>query len=132
MGAGNKVVILTVNPSYRESAYIINEKSGHWEPDGIWYSNWDHLGYTASRWTPKTTQPTYWSDRFGDTLCPSCWKQDEINWTAFICTRCNWCLDCEDDLDDCSCTLIYPPDKREDDAEYVAWWEKDEDDDPMS
>ena len=76
MGAGNKVVILTVNPDYGESAYIINEKSGHWEPDGIWYSNWDHLGYTVSRWVPKTPPPpTYWSDRYGDMLCPECWKR---------------------------------------------------------
>lgn len=42
LGFGNKIVILTVNPRYAESAYIFNEDLGDWigeEGQQVWHSN---------------------------------------------------------------------------------------------
>jgi glutamine amidotransferase len=54
LGTGNKVVILTVNPRYRTTAYLFNEDGGVWD-NGIWYSNTDYQPDTAlpaSAWWP--------------------------------------------------------------------------------
>lgn len=39
LGNPNKFVILTVDPTFRHNAYVINEQQGVWEDDGCWYSN---------------------------------------------------------------------------------------------
>lgn len=44
LGNPNKFVILTVDPVFKRSAYILNEDQGIWEDDGCWYSN---NGYKA-------------------------------------------------------------------------------------
>jgi hypothetical protein len=59
MGTGNKVVILTVNPRYRERSFILNEAQGIWTQDGIWYSNDGYLPYVSRA---QTLGWTYASD----------------------------------------------------------------------
>ena len=49
MTPGNKVVILTVDPRFRDHAYILNENAGVWDR-GIWYSNRDYLPQLPTRW----------------------------------------------------------------------------------
>jgi glutamine amidotransferase len=48
MGSWNKVVILTADPRSPARAFILNEKSGEWTENGIWYSNEGYQGY---RWS---------------------------------------------------------------------------------
>lgn len=36
---GSKMVIMTINPATKCDWYIVNESSGHWGADKIWYSN---------------------------------------------------------------------------------------------
>jgi hypothetical protein len=45
LGPTNKMVILTVDPRYRNTAYLLNEDCGFWHNDGAWYSN---TGFLAS------------------------------------------------------------------------------------
>jgi hypothetical protein len=43
-GPSNKLVILTTDPRYRCSAYIVNESAGQWDDQtGLWHSNGDYL-----------------------------------------------------------------------------------------
>jgi hypothetical protein len=53
---GSKVAILTLDPNAKEQCYIINEDLGHWDNDGIWWSN---NGYKQSAgWSNYWTTPT--------------------------------------------------------------------------
>ena len=45
-GTHNKLVILTADPRYQHTAYIINEAAGQWDTEtGLWHSNGDYLDY---------------------------------------------------------------------------------------
>lgn len=63
MGKYNKVVILTVDPSYGKHGFIINEDQGIWD-GGIWYSN---SSYVA--WVPRVSHGgwNYYSDGYTST-----------------------------------------------------------------
>ncbi|WP_100481040.1 class II glutamine amidotransferase [Mycobacteroides abscessus] len=53
-GKGNKLVILTVDPRYRCSAYLVNEAAGTWDQEtGIWHSNSDYEDYPSWRSTRR-------------------------------------------------------------------------------
>lgn len=39
LGSPNKFVILTTDPTFRRSHFIVNADQGIWEDDGCWYSN---------------------------------------------------------------------------------------------
>lgn len=75
MGAGNKFVILTVNPIYDYSAWILNEKAGNWEDnDSVWYSNTDYR-YGGTR-TAKGKRSYGWGTT-GYYESSYSWQKDE-------------------------------------------------------
>lgn len=88
LGAG-KLVILTVDPSYRHNAYLFNESAGHWD-GGIWYSN---LGYRPnhSRWWP------YLCDRCGAAA---------LDRRGRYCGSCGWCFHCANAFPTCDCDRL--------------------------
>lgn len=45
----NKIAILTVDPRYRENAFILNESAGEWVA-GVWHSNTGYLTPRRSRY----------------------------------------------------------------------------------
>lgn len=49
---GDKLVILTVNPTWEANAYLVNSKRGEWDYEaGIWYSNGSYRDdYNTYRW----------------------------------------------------------------------------------
>lgn len=77
----NKLVILTVNPAYNRSAYLINGSSGVWD-DGIWYSNHDYVSVDPD---PRDLAV----DR-----CVICGESGLINAALGVCETCGLCLDC--------------------------------------
>lgn len=105
MGPHNKMVILTVNPDYRHSAYILNPKEGEWADDDCWYSNQDYLGWQNwQRWdyTPLGCKR-------GDCI------MDDDNY-CYICGRCG---DCGYRQAGCQCYVPSNASKVHADAE---WW----------
>lgn len=68
IGKGNKLVILTIDPEFKENAYIINEDSGQWTDDGIWYSNSDYKGwsrtFTSGSWSNGRWNGWGWGDEY--------------------------------------------------------------------
>jgi hypothetical protein len=100
----NKMVILTVDPRFKERAYILNETSGTW--DGrIWYSN---DGYLPP--PPQASWPldgdTSWNlprARAADDLdrCGMC--RAVIDVTEDECRYCGRCFDCGELPEDCGC-----------------------------
>ncbi|WP_326554653.1 class II glutamine amidotransferase [Micromonospora sp. NBC_01813] len=126
MGSHNKIAILSVNPRYKESAYLLNEKAGSWD-DGIWYSNDGYLPYV---FTPSTG----WSTYYGKTgtgwpsekpviedpvQCRVCDQETER--AQEICDWCNSCLDCSMGATECLC---YKPMALTKEREYTKWWEE--------
>lgn len=116
MGIWNKVVILSVDPRFRDHGFILNEDEGHWH-EGIWYSNTMYQG-----WSP-VKYPYTWSD--GDLAVAStralalmddvprltaCWAcQESVDYTLGECPKCGMCFDCGEMADRCFC---YVPSRR--------------------
>jgi hypothetical protein len=107
MGSRNKVVLLTVNPAYDRTSYILNEDHGVWH-EGIWYSNHDFEAYTQwlgrirgtglSRNANATAGPSLMA-----CPCPKCRSYDNIDYATSQCMGCAYCLDCNNDLQACQC-----------------------------
>lgn len=112
IGTYNKLVILTVNPDYGQHSYIINEASGIWETDGIWYSNHDYLGRKSS-WVPAAYAYGWDIDDWDDVEpstptsdnndCPLCKSKNSVNMLSEICEMCDSCMDCMEQVRDCLC-----------------------------
>lgn len=109
----NKVVILTVDRRFRESAFILNERSGTWF-NGIWYSNDGYLpyggygGYTSKPWVLGSVVES-------PSRATKCWVCD-LRTSHYLteCPRCGVCFDCGEMPDHCLC---YTPSKAIDGPE---------------
>ncbi|WP_280423711.1 class II glutamine amidotransferase [Nocardia carnea] len=86
----NKLVLLTVDPSYRQSAYIFGERAGVWD-DGIWYSNTTYKAAARMRMRRVVS------------LCRCCGRAD-LDRVGRYCTHCGWCFACEGVFPRCDCT----------------------------
>jgi predicted glutamine amidotransferase len=52
---GSKIVVFTLDPSAKETCYIINESAGHWDNEGMWWSN---STYKQSTWSTYLGTPS--------------------------------------------------------------------------
>jgi hypothetical protein len=96
MGKANKIAILSVNPKYREQAYLLNEAAGTWD-GGTWYSNDGYLpyrGYFGGK--PKNHITLNLAE------CGVCEAVLDLDQEAF-CPYCQSCVECWDVADDCLC-----------------------------
>jgi len=123
IGKNNKLVILSIDPSYPSWSYIINEKSGTWD-NGIWYSNYDYLGWIKEE--PK----------YPMTDCSVCYSKKSVDPDWKICDMCWTCLSCMKDTEECLChfysykettkvSLSVQKDDEEEEA-YSNWWRQKE------
>lgn len=104
IGTYNKLVILTVDKRYRENAYIVNEKAGHWDTaTGVWHSNYDYLAPTSGKYwaAPAKGETVGKGTRDTQTGCDIC----GMGWvsSAGYCDECNSCEDCYETKADCLC-----------------------------
>lgn len=115
IGSYNKFVILTVNPRYRNTAYLYNEKAGQWTTEGAWHSNADYKGW--KRFGPVRSY-VYGGDDWDqvtgpDALdtgvnCPECMTMGSVDMHSLMCYACDTCYDCGQHYTSCQC---YTPDK---------------------
>lgn len=92
----NKLVILTIDPTYDSYAYIINEPQGTWDKD-CWYSNDGYQGWTNKYWTKPS--PKYYQD----ITCLYCNTLGSVHTPSNYCNWCGTCQDCYYDVFDCEC-----------------------------
>lgn len=100
-GKFNKLVILTVDPRYRRSAYIVNEGVGEWDTKtGIWHSNGDYL------------RGGYWDGEdygrvrtLGYEECALC--EARMVGEDGYCEACSGCQDCYEEITECLCWYRY-------------------------
>ncbi|MEU1953399.1 class II glutamine amidotransferase [Nocardia rhamnosiphila] len=90
----SKLVLLTIDPAYQQSAYLFGERAGVWD-DGIWYSN--------------TTYQAVARRRMRRLVCRCCARLD-LDRVGRYCTRCGWCFACEGIFPHCDCTSPATPD----------------------
>lgn len=117
--AGNKLVILSVDPSLRYWSYIVNEHLGDWD-DGVWYSN---SSYMWSRTSTTSTMTMYGSGWGGHFDARREYKPREWTWVTcdlcrdeFLlkdddttaCPTCGWCNECGSTR--CSCDAVVDDD----------------------
>jgi glutamine amidotransferase len=123
--SGSKIAILTCDPTAQHPMYLINEKAGTWDNDGIWWSNQSHKRNTyATPPKPVTAVPTtqasgikypeIWFDDEADDeqivdVCPYCETIADLHENPYYCTICQSCYDCGILIDDCLC---YTPNKN--------------------
>ena len=117
IGSWNKVVILTVDPRYRDHAFILNEHEGIWD-GGVWYSNDMYRGWTPSKYRytwdddglavigTKALEPAH------DARCWDC--QQPVDLALGECPNCGLCFDCGKGPETCFC---YVPTRRLDHAQ---------------
>lgn len=93
LGPHNKLVVLTVDPRYREHAYLINEDAGIWD-SGIWYSNGDYR--TGPGMALGVGDVALYDE------CPECLTTGVIDGNGF-CLICGACSDCGEPDGYCFC-----------------------------
>jgi len=101
MTPANKMAILTVDPRFRQRAYLLNEDEGMWH-EGIWYSNDGYLPYVPRRragwWGADESADRPW---WPVDECQVCLASTDP--TQDRCPVCGWCLLCGELPDDCFC-----------------------------
>lgn len=122
--SGSKIAILSVNPDAEYQLYLINEKSGTWDDNGVWWSNSSYKRTTYD-YTPSVRQSnsivgysdddaTYWekqeayynmyaTDPTIVDMCPMCDAMISLEESETTCEFCASCLSCFQLPMDCDC-----------------------------
>jgi len=108
---GSKIAILTLDPSAKATCYIINESAGHWDNEGMWWSNSTYKNSSWSKYLelPSSSQPIkIESDKpLEDFECMHCRTIAFEDANPYYCETCFMCFDCNGAYGD-SC-LCYSP-----------------------
>jgi hypothetical protein len=120
---GSKIVIFTLDPTAKDQCYIINEDAGHWDNDGMWWSN---STYMKSTWS--STYLTAPSVRNQDVAileeaeCGSCGAMPFEDGNPYYCEMCYACFDCNGMYGD-TC-LCYTPERSKSGYKLGEkdWW----------
>ncbi len=120
---GSKIVVFTLDPKAQETCYIVNEAAGHWDNEGMWWSN---STYKTSNWSSYITTPADKSkDVLFDIECGACGSVGFEEANPYYCEMCYSCFDCSGSYQDtCMC---YTPER--DKLAYTLrendWWSHD-------
>ena len=115
---GSKIAILTLDPAAKEQCYIINESAGHWDNEGMWWSNSSYKAYTppaSTGWSnylglPSSSKSVYSDDiAVEDFECTACRTIAFEDSNPYYCEMCYTCFDCDGAYGD-TC-LCYTPNK---------------------
>jgi glutamine amidotransferase len=93
---GSKIVIFTLDPNAKETCYIINESAGHWDNEGMWWSNstYKQSGWSTYLGTPSDT-PAYDNPSvYVDSECINCQAIPFEDANPYYCEMCMSCYDC--------------------------------------
>jgi len=124
---GSKIAILTLDPRAKDQCYIVNESSGYWDNEGMWWSN---DTYKASTWSsyikPSITSPAYdnHTEPLEDFECPQCRALAFEDANPYYCEMCYTCFDCNGAYGD-TCLCYVPADSqwmRDQHKPQSAWY----------
>lgn len=127
--SGSKIAVLTTNPKAEYQLYLINEKSGHWDDNGVWWSNssYKRSTYTTTTYYKADSHPVVDTIAYDSTYdeeqayykelsekpdldgylvvdqCPMCEALIDIDISAEYCQYCEACMSCWSNYQDCMC-----------------------------
>lgn len=126
--SGSKIAVLTTNPNAQYQLYLINEKLGTWDDNGVWWSNSSYKRSTYTTTTYYKADPYPVVDPIAyDTYdeeqayykelsekseldgyividqCPMCEALVDIDISAEFCQYCEACMSCWANYQDCMC-----------------------------
>lgn len=110
---GSKIAIMTNDPRCKYRMYLINENSGTWDDDGIWWSNSSHkrstYTYDDYKYKPVTSLVVAdkdTKDLFSDVdNCLVCEYACDLDDNPFYCPECMTCFECYMLIGDCQCWI---------------------------
>lgn len=105
---GSKIVVFTLDPNAKSECYIVNENAGHWDNEGMWWSN---TTYKPSMWASSNfalPAPNTSSD-YAEYACESCSSIPFEDANPYYCEMCMACYDCNGQYQD-TC-LCWTPEK---------------------
>ena len=108
--SGSKIAILTLDPAAKDSCYIVNESSGHWDNSGMWWSNDSYKPSNWSTYLQKSPAVVTDSEVSTDYECSNCGALPYEEANPYYCEMCFTCFDCDSVYGD-SC-LCYTPDSK--------------------
>ena len=110
---GSKIVIFTLDPDANDQCYIINENAGHWDNEGMWWSNSTYKESTWSTYlgTPSKSSALALNDGGYEELgeCAHCLAVAFEDANPYYCEMCMACYDCSGTYSD-TC-LCWTPEK---------------------
>lgn len=98
--SGSKIAIFTLDPKAESTVYIINESAGHWDNNGIWWSNYTYLDdkkyystiVKSDRISHVNEYDTDYYDQ--DSACKLCGAVPFEDASPYYCEMCLSCKDC--------------------------------------
>ena len=145
--SGSKIAVLTTNPDAQYQLYLINERLGTWDDNGVWWSNssYKRTTYTlGSYYSAPATPPApsksedfvaeqaYYSEllEYSGQLghneqliideCPNCSALIDIDLSAEYCQYCDACMSCSAKWADCMCYT--PASAKKKDNDFDNQW----------
>jgi glutamine amidotransferase len=107
---GSKIVIFTLDPNAKEQCYIINESSGHWDDEGMWWSNSTYKQSTWSQYLSVPSERVIESKTYAwDAPCTACGAVPYEDGNPYYCEMCYSCYDCSGTFE--SSCLCWTPEK---------------------
>ena len=124
--SGSKIAVLTTNPNAQYQLYLINERLGTWDDNGVWWSNssYKRNTYSYKDYYKSDTKPTTTTIHESDyaeeqkhyeelldaldeqvtiDMCPSCEALIDIDRSTEYCQYCDCCMSCYATWQDCMC-----------------------------
>jgi len=146
--SGSKIAVLTTNPKAQYQLYLLNERLGHWDDNGVWWSNssykrstYSHKTYySPAPITTATTKPTNEADYvleqeyYNDLLlkgddeylvidqCPSCEALVDIDRSSEYCQYCDTCMSCSSTWQDCLCYTPHSAREKHNELDFDNQW----------
>jgi hypothetical protein len=115
---GSKIVVLTLDPNAKEQCYIVNEDAGHWDNEGMWWSNNTYKPSTYTAASSWSSYVDYEKDTKHDTMlpgevyeCGACQAVAYEDANPYYCEMCYTCWDCDGIYGD-SCLCFTPSAQR--------------------
>lgn len=117
---GSKIAVFSTDKRLQKAVYIINEKLGHWDDDGLWWSNSSYKQYYYT-YKPKSTWTSSYDIAYNDNkyiidgedmtefveegmACSYCGHFfAEPDYFHGYCQTCWTCLECQDFEESCMC-----------------------------
>lgn len=143
--SGSKIAVLTTNPDAQFQLYLINERLGTWDDNGVWWSNSSYkrstYTYTLKDYSKPATpiatslksadydiEQEYYNELLTQgseeyltiDQCPMCEALVDIDRSAEYCQYCDACMSCYATWQDCMCYT--PASAKKQDNDFDNQW----------